>query len=100
MHPDHGWGPGEADRARYSRQAVSRAGPRVARAAGLGHHSAHDLRRSCVTLLLDAAAPVDRGAAHVGHSSLRTTTGVYDQAGGTLGRTPVHLLAAFVEAAR
>jgi integrase/recombinase XerD len=45
----------------------------VARRAGVGHVSPHDLRRSCVTQAISNGARLDDVRVHVGHAQLTTT---------------------------
>ena len=56
---------------------ITKAFKKIADAAGLGAVRFHDLRHTCVSLLLAAGAKMDDVRARVGHSSITTTVNVY-----------------------
>ncbi|MPZ47890.1 MAG: tyrosine-type recombinase/integrase [Dehalococcoidia bacterium] len=56
---------------------VTKAFQKIAAGAGLGALRFHDLRHTCVTLLLAAGVKMDDIRARVGHSSITTTVNVY-----------------------
>jgi len=51
--------------------------PKIAKEAGLGHWSIHELRHSCASLLLAMEVPLEVVAEQLGHASIRVTKDVY-----------------------
>ena len=49
----------------------------IAKEAGLGHWSIHELRHSCASLLLAMEVPFEVVAEQLGHASIRVTKDVY-----------------------
>lgn len=81
-----------------TQRAVTRIVQRIARAAGIASHrdlSPHSLRHACATAMLDAGVALHVVRDQLGHSKSETTER-YDRARGTLARSGVYALEAFL----
>ncbi len=82
---------GEVRVSRLRGESVAYIVKRLQQAAGVDHFSAHDLRRSFVTMLLDAGEDVFTVQKLAGHSDV-TTTARYDRRGESAKRRAVQSL--------
>ena len=51
--------------------------PKIAKEAGLGHWSIHELRHSCASIMIAMEVPLEVIAEQLGHASIRVTKDVY-----------------------
>ena len=51
--------------------------PRLAKKAGLGHWSIHELRHLCASLMFSMNVPLEAVSDQLGHASIGVTQGVY-----------------------
>jgi hypothetical protein len=54
-----------------------RGASKIAKGAGLGHWTTHELRHTCASLLIEAKVPLDQVSDHLGHASIQVTNDVY-----------------------